>query len=156
MDENNSDLCRGLLFRVVNRVRNLAAVRDKFRMRAHTLPQVKVMQVLFERAEEGAKLKDVARELGLTPGAVSQTVDSLVRTGFVRRTADAVDRRAVRLFPTKKAILFRDRMDGITREILDPVVAEIPKKDLETFLRVLALMNGRLEERREIFDKNSF
>ena len=156
MGENNSDLCRGLLFRVVNRVRNLAAVRDKFRMRAHTLPQVKVMQVLFERAEEGAKLKDVARELGLTPGAVSQTVDSLVRTGFVRRTADAVDRRAVRLFPTKKAILFRDRMDGITREILDPVVAEIPKKDLETFLRVLALMNGRLEERREIFDKNSF
>ena len=156
MDENNSDLCRGLLFRVVNRVRNLAAVRDKFRMRAHTLPQVKVMQVLFERAEDGAKLKDVARELGLTPGAVSQTVDSLVRTGFVRRTADAVDRRAVRLFPTKKAILFRDRMDGITREILDPVVAEIPKKDLETFLRVLALMNGRLEERREIFDKNSF
>ena len=156
MDENNSDLCRGLLFRVVNRVRNLAAVRDKFRMRAHTLPQVKVMQVLFERAEEGAKLKDVARELGLTPGSVSQTVDSLVRTGFVRRTADAVDRRAVRLFPTKKAILFRDRMDGITREILDPVVAEIPKKDLETFLRVLALMNGRLEERREIFDKNSF
>lgn len=151
MDENNSDLCRGLLFRVVNRVRNLAAVRDKFRMRAHTLPQVKVMQVLFERAEEGAKLKDVARELGLTPGAVSQTVDSLVRTGFVRRTADAVDRRAVRLFPTKKAILFRDRMDGITREILDPVVEEIPERDVETFLRVLTLINERLEERREAF-----
>ncbi len=153
MSENNSELCRGLLFRVVNRVRNIAAARDKFRVRAHTLPQVKVMQVLFERSEEGAKLKDVARELGLTPGAVSQTVDALVRTGFVRRSADAADRRAVRLCPTKKAIAFRDRMDRITREILDPVVAEIPERDLETFLRVLTLINGRLEERRGLFEE---
>ncbi|MGN0834653.1 MAG: MarR family winged helix-turn-helix transcriptional regulator [Candidatus Spyradosoma sp.] len=147
MTENNCEMCRGLLFRVVNRVRNVAAARDKFRVRAHTLPQVKVMQVLFERSEEGAKLKDVARELGLTPGAVSQTVDALVRTGFVSRTADAADRRAVRLVPTKKSLAFRDRMDGITREVLGPVVAEIPEKDLKTFFRVLTLMNERLEER---------
>jgi DNA-binding MarR family transcriptional regulator len=46
------------------------------------------------------RLADVARAVGISQGTASTLVEALVRDGLVVRTADSVDRRAVRLTTT--------------------------------------------------------
>ena len=53
------------------------------------LSQLRVVGVIYDRHPEGVMLKDIADELKLTPGAVSQTVDVLVREDIVKRTVHA-------------------------------------------------------------------
>ena len=47
------------------------------------LSQLRVVGVIYDRHPEGVMLKDIADELKLTPGAISQTVDVLVRENIV-------------------------------------------------------------------------
>jgi DNA-binding MarR family transcriptional regulator len=53
-------------------------------------------------------LKDIADELKLTPGAISQTVDILVRENIVERTVSPTDRRAILLRPTAQGLILKD------------------------------------------------
>ena len=50
------------------------------------LSQLRVMGVIYDRHPEGIMLKEVADELKLTPGAISQSVDVLVRENLVERS----------------------------------------------------------------------
>lgn len=66
---------------------------------AVTLPQV----LLMSRIERfgSASLSDLAQGAGVSPAALSQMIDRLVRQGLLDRTEDAFDRRrkAIRLTP---------------------------------------------------------
>lgn len=60
-----------------------------------TFPQVRAMSFLAMRG--ASALRDIADFQGLTPSAISQVVDGLVRDGLVRRREDPRDRRRVLL-----------------------------------------------------------
>ena len=64
------------------------------------LSQLRVVGVIYDRHPAGVMLKDIADELKLTPGAISQTVDVLVRENLVERTTSPTDRRAILLRPS--------------------------------------------------------
>jgi DNA-binding MarR family transcriptional regulator len=53
--------------------------------------------------DEGMRMSTLARELGVTPGAVTQLIDQLERQGLVRRVPDPDDQRATRVVPTDRA-----------------------------------------------------
>lgn len=55
------------------------------------------LTVLYYIREQTPTLGYIAKELMVTPAVVTGIVDRLERRGFVRRTADADDRRVVRL-----------------------------------------------------------
>jgi len=63
---------------------------------------LRCLDVLLER--EGATPGQLAAALGLTSGSVTTMLDRLERMGFVRRQADAVDRRKLNVIPTPKAV----------------------------------------------------
>jgi DNA-binding MarR family transcriptional regulator len=58
----------------------------------------------------GLTAGELARESGLTTGAVTGVIDRLERAGYARRVADPADRRRVKLEVTPK---FYDRADKI-------------------------------------------
>lgn len=85
-----------LLFETSEAVRNYyERGRLKGEHRELTLSQLRVMSCIFLSDSCGMRVKDISRELGITPGGVSQTVESLVQTGFLIRRQDEKDRRAV-------------------------------------------------------------
>jgi DNA-binding MarR family transcriptional regulator len=53
--------------------------------------------------KDGIPVKDLAKEIGVTSGAITQLVDSLVDKGLVMREGDTNDRRIVRLKLTESA-----------------------------------------------------
>lgn len=81
--------------------------------RGLTATENKALDVLTRRAPVTSGV--LARELGLTPGAVTGLVDRLVRAGYAQRVPDATDRR--------KALVVADA-DRLAAE-LEPVFAPL-------------------------------
>ncbi len=109
-----------------------------------SIPQLKLLGCLFRCQGEGMRLKDIAFEMDITPGGMSQAVDVLVRHGLVERISSEVDRRAVsiRLSPEGKARRKKltDFFVGITEELIE----DISDEDLEVFCRVTSQFRNKL------------
>ena len=65
-------------------------------------PQANVLFAIAHK-HEGTTVKELAEGAGVTPGAITQFVDTLVEKGLVMREGDLVDRRVVRLKMTDLA-----------------------------------------------------
>lgn len=68
-------------------------VQSSANMLGLTATQLFVMRYLSLTSE--AKSSDIARTAGLSPGAITQVCDELVRLGFVERVRSNEDRRVV-------------------------------------------------------------
>ena len=101
------------------------------------LSQLRVVGVIYERHPSGVMLKDIADELKLTPGAVSQTVDILVRENIVERTVSPTDRRAILLRPTAQGLILKDEHYKRINTVLTEITRDIAPEDMATFRRVL-------------------
>jgi len=101
------------------------------------LSQLRVVGVIYDRHPEGVMLKEIADDLKLTPGAISQTVDVLVRENIVERTTSQTDRRAILLRPTAMGLELKEKHTQHIQEIMDQVTAGVSAEDLEIFSRVI-------------------
>lgn len=66
-------------------------------------PQARLLFTIASKKDEGISVKDLAEKTGVTPGAITQFVDVLVKKELVRRDEDPDDRRVVRLTLTDSA-----------------------------------------------------
>lgn len=101
-----------------------------------TITQEKILGVIFSHAD-GVMLKDIAKEMRLTPGAVSQSVDLLVREGLVEREAAPHDRRAVIIRPTSKGRDVRDRVGKKFTRVMESVLSDEEPAARESFVVIL-------------------
>jgi len=63
--------------------------------------QLRLVFLISDQAD-GATVKDIAQDLGITSGAVTQQIDELVAAGYVTRTEDPTDRRLIRITVSPK------------------------------------------------------
>ena len=116
-------------------VRSLSAVSDTV-----SVPQLRVLVMLSEvgRANLGA----VARELGVNASNASRTCDRLVRNGLLVRRTDPHDRRQVSLAVSRNGRRLVAREMSHRRDLLAEVVADMPQRDQERFMRALRSFNA--------------
>ncbi|MGX8728889.1 MAG: MarR family winged helix-turn-helix transcriptional regulator, partial [Lachnospiraceae bacterium] len=62
-----------------------------------TFSRIRVLTYLAQAQGEQVSIRDLAEELGVTSGGVSQMIDSLVKSDMVCRTTSKDDRRVVHL-----------------------------------------------------------
>ena len=101
------------------------------------LSQLRVVGVIYDRHPEGVMLKDIADELKLTPGAVSQTVDVLVREDIVKRTVSPTDRRAIILRPTVRGLELKEQHTKLVDGVMQTISKNISREDFAVFADVL-------------------
>lgn len=115
-----------------------------------SISQLKLLGCLFRHQGDGMRLKDVAFEMDISPGGMSQAVDVLVRNGLVERFTSETDRRAVVIRLSKAGQAKRKRIHdffvGMTQELIDG----IPDEDLETFCRVTAIFRDKLNSKKQL------
>ena len=63
----------------------------------------------FERIDARPAMKDLLAVTGLSSGAVSQAVDTLVEKGFLERIRSETDHRIILIHATKKMQVFREK-----------------------------------------------
>jgi DNA-binding MarR family transcriptional regulator len=85
----------------------------------------------------GLTAGELAKAVGLSPGAVTTALDRLEQRGLVRRTRDSQDRRRVTVEMTDEARRTAWEAYGPLGEMGAPLVEEMSDKDLTTLIRFL-------------------
>ncbi len=111
-----------------------------------TIAQIRVVAVIFEHQPDGMMLKDIADELHLTPGAVSQTVDNLVREGIVERTVSPTDRRAVLIRPAPFGLELSALHDRKLNDAMRKISEAVDPVEYEIFARVVVRLRQRMDQ----------
>lgn len=100
--------------------------------------------------EDGLRLTDLARGAGMTPQAIGELVDQLEALGYVERRPDPYDRRAKRIYRTRRARRASEaafetarRIDDELRELLGPDRLAALKTDL---VRIVESRGGETTE----------
>lgn len=92
------------------------------------------------------RLSELAGHLHLDLSTVSRHVRALEDAGYLERTADPDDRRATRISITAKGTQIFDEAKDARAKQLDEVLTRWPKRDLETFERLLGRLADDLEQ----------
>ena len=86
---------------------------------------------------DGCSVKEIAKRLGTTRGAVSQIIEKMVRQGPLLRVPDEKDRRSVRItlspIGLERHKQISTSFDGLMVKLLDGV----PQEKIDTFVEVL-------------------
>ncbi|WP_188882695.1 MarR family winged helix-turn-helix transcriptional regulator [Alicyclobacillus cellulosilyticus] len=84
-----------------------------------------------------AKASDIARVAGLSPGAVTQVCDELVRLRLVQRKRSADDRRVVNVSLTEEGRQRLEHIRSVQVRRLMEVLYQLGPDDTEAFLRIM-------------------
>jgi DNA-binding MarR family transcriptional regulator len=69
-----------------------------------------LLWALYKQPERSLRVNELAREVVLSPTAMSRFVDRVEKAGYVRRQPDPADRRALRIMVTDEGIGLLKRM----------------------------------------------
>ena len=100
------------------------------------------LEILFHLAKQSQTTSELAVQLALTQGAVTQTVDTLVRRDLVARHPDQNDRRVVRLELTAEGHKLMDHLVELKRRRLRALLGSLSEQEIEA----LIVVNNRLTE----------
>lgn len=100
---------------------------------------------LFTGSEGGVRVKDIAAELGITPGAVSQIVSTLESSGYLSRAECPDDRRSVMVKLSESGMEVRRTLDREFDRVSREMFRNVQPGDLSTFRRVLRTMLDTIE-----------
>ena len=90
----------------------------------------------------GLTAGELAKEAGLTSGAVTGVIDRLERAGYARRVADPADRRRVKLEVTPKFYARADRIWGpVAKDWAARLGGRFTTRELEQALEFLRTTN---------------
>ncbi len=93
------------LFETMNgfRRRMIAGKLQRFHKKRLGNSQQELLICVAHRHADGITIKELAEQLQVTSGAITQMVDALEAEGFIERREDEHDRRSVRIFFARKA-----------------------------------------------------
>ncbi len=134
--DNNESVWRNLI-RLADRLSSTGVTDCDLPSRL-PLSQLRVVGVIYDRHPAGVMLKDIADELKLTPGAISQTVDVLVRENLVERTTSPTDRRAILLRPTAAGLELKEQHARQINAVMQTISKDVKDEDFDIFVKVLA------------------
>ncbi len=80
----------------------------------------------------------IAREIRLTPAAVTALLDRLERRGYVRRNGDPSDRRKVLVSAAEQTAALTAAVYAKSATVGDKMLARYSEAELETFAQLLA------------------
>ena len=148
MDKSREDLLQNVVQRMMSVMRLVRHPGPPPGEPPLSPPQANLLFTIAHKPE-GTSVKELAEMAGVTPGAITQFVDSLVEKGLVTREGDTTDRRIVRLKMTELA---KNKFEGFRQRHLAAFchVFEVLSDDEITFL--ISLLD-KIEAAHTIKDK---
>lgn len=114
------------------------------RTRGLGLSQAQWQTIAHLSRQEGINQATLADRLDIQPITLARLLDRLEEMELVRREADPNDRRAFRLFLTKKAQPLIDRMMEFGTQLSDDALAPLTDEHREKMLSALELVKQHL------------
>src|ERR1700746_527902 len=154
VDQTDWDLRLGYLIHDVSRLRRMMFDRD---LAPLGITRSQWWVLAFISRKDGLPQTQLANELDVGKVAVGALIDRLETSGFVIRQADPVDRRVKRVYVTKQAKGFLEKLRKETDKFNAKIVNGIDRKQLENASdallamkhNLLAMSDGTLTERQK-------
>lgn len=110
--------------------------------------EANVLMFLYSNGD-GVKQDDIVSGVDVSKPAISRTVTSLVKKGYITRKHSPTDKRAYLVYLTEKA---RREEEHIQKQYADLVIAAaagIPEDKIEEFIEIFRQVADNLEEHRK-------
>ena len=111
-----------------------------------TMTQMQIMGCVLFSPEKSVRVRDISEELGITPGGISQQVETLVKMGLLERKTDEKDRRAVCITLSEKGKEINQWVDQFLSSLFQKLLADVPEEKRWVFAEVLDSMYQTLEK----------
>ena len=143
---NETKLWKKLL-QTTEKIRNYQSrVISKGKAPDITMTQMQIMGCVLFSPEKSVRVRDISEELGITPGGISQQVDTLVKMGLLERKPDEKDRRAVCITLSEKGEEINQWVDQFLTNLFQKLLADVPEEKRYVFAEVLDSMYQTLEK----------
>jgi len=103
---------------------------------------------LLELSFSGSSLSALAAALDLDTSTLSRTVEGLVKAGWVKRTEDSTDRRALRLALTASGRRKVAEIDGMCDRYYQGLFDDMAERDRKGVVRSVKLLAGLMRAHR--------
>lgn len=100
------------------------------------------LRILWE--QEGLTQRELSDETNLAESSTVIMLNQMEQDGLIRKKDDPDDRRKLRIYLTSKAKRLEKKLLPIATRVNEMAAQEIPKNDLETFIRVASRMKENL------------
>lgn len=101
-----------------------------------------LLYLLEER--DGVKSKDLQKTVILDSASLTGHIDRMERAGFIERKPDPIDRRAIRIYLTKKGKDMETIIKTIGEELKETLQAGVPQDKIKLFKMALDMISSRL------------
>lgn len=111
------------------------------------LTPVHHQSLLYIYMKKDCKMADLAKELFVSPPAITRIIDKLIDKGLVERNADKVDRRIIRLRMTEKG---RRTLEEGRREVgilMEELLSRMEKEDYNMLIRGAKALSEALKNK---------
>jgi len=95
--------------------------------------------------EDGLSQRELSTRVGMMEPTTVVALQSMERTGLIRRVRSADDRRKAQVWLTPKAKRLRERLLMVARGITEQAAEGISRVDLERFRKVVSRMTKNLD-----------
>lgn len=110
-----------------------------------------LLHLLLQHSEgdsKGLKVSEISELLNITPSAVTHTVNSLEKIGYIERHSDPTDRRIVLIRVTSQCEKIMTEHHSERIQFLEDLVTFLGEKDSKDFIRLLSTALDYFRERK--------
>ena len=111
-----------------------------------TMTQVQIIGCVLFSPEQSVRIRDISEEIGITPGGISQQVETLVQMGLLDRKTDPRDRRAVCITLSSKGEEINQKVDRFLSSLFQKLLAGVSEEKCRIFAEVLDTMYESMDE----------
>jgi len=135
------------LFQTTEMIRNYQCKAiSKGRSPDVTMTQMQIIGCVLFSPEQSVRIRDISEELGITPGGISQQVETLVKLGLLERKTDEKDRRAVSITLSERGKEINREMDAFLSSLFQRLLAGVSPEKYRIFFEVLDTMADSMEK----------
>ena len=135
------------LFQTTEMIRNYQCKAfSKGRTPEVSMTQVQIIGCVLFSPEQSVRVRDISEELGITPGGVSQQVETLVQMGLLERKPDEKDRRAVCITLSERGKEINRKLDSFFSTLFQRLLTGVSEAKYRNFVEVLDTMAKSMEE----------
>ena len=125
------------LFREINTIEERAIKTGEYKeLTVNDLHVIEAIDLF-----EAKNMTTVARQLSVTTGTLTISVNGLVKKGYVERIRSEEDRRVVLISLTEKGRKAYKRHQQFHQEMIDAIISDLNEKEQEILERALSNLN---------------
>ena len=108
------------------------------------LPPAQMLALLAVEEKGPCHFSILSRDMHIAAPTTTGIIDRLENQGYVKRTQDEKDRRAVNVSLTRKGSHLAQKTRKIVRTRWQDMLSKLPIEDCEAYLRILIKIKSRL------------